>query len=434
MHVRQLTVRDIRAISELELLFDGGDCAGWHVMLGDNGTGKSTVVRALATVLMGAVNAHASRQDWSTWVREGAACGHVHVQLEQHPDVDAWAGQSKTARDALVNASFTVTATPDAERARGSAAMIEFGKERYARRTVWGAGSGWFCASFGPFRRFTGGDPDINPLYHSHPRLAPHLTALGEHVALPESLSWLKDLGFRALVQLDEDAEPIKDAVLNFINGAGLLPHGAQIDEVTASRISMADGYGATVAIEEMSDGYRSILSITLELLRLMFHAFGVDAGLRAIRDGKVYLPGVVAIDEVDAHLHPQWQKRIGEWFVERFPVTQFLVTTHSPIICRAAAVRGSVWKLPSPGSTDAPRRVVGHEFNRLVHGNILEAFSTDLFGENVSRSDRSDALAGRLAELSQKRLHVDLTAEEESELQWLRETFPTTPNGTGDG
>ena len=433
MHVRQLTVRDIRAIRELELLFEDGDCAGWHVMLGDNGTGKSTVVRALATVLMGAENAHASRQDWSTWVREGATCAHVRVQLEQHPDVDAWAGRGKTVKNALVNASFNITPTPDAVRARGSAAMVEF-EERYAKRTVWGTGGGWFCASFGPFRRFTGGDPDINPLYHSHPRLAPHLTALGEHVALPESLRWLKDLAYKASVQLDEDAQPVKDAVLGFVNNAGLLPYGARVDDVTVNRISMADCYGTKVAIEEMSDGYRSILSITLELLRLMFRAFGVDAGLRAMRDGKVYLPGVVAIDEVDAHLHPQWQKRIGEWFVERFPVTQFLVTTHSPIVCRAAAVRGSVWKLPSPGSAGLPYRVVGHDFNRLVHGNILEAFSTDLFGEGVTRSDRSDALAARLAELSQRRLHVDLTAEEESELQRLRETFPATPNGVSRG
>lgn len=282
MHVRQLTVRDIRAIRELELLFEDGDCAGWHVVLGDNGTGKSTVVRALATVLMGAANAHASRQDWSTWVREGATSGRVRVQLEQHPDVDAWSVRGKTVKNALVNASFTITPTPDAVRARGSAAMVEFGKERYAKRTVWGAGGGWFCASFGPFRRFTGGDPDINPLYHSHPRLAPHLTALGEHVALPESLNWLKNLGFRAAVELDEDAQPIMDAVLGFINNADLLPHGARIDEVTVNRISIEDGYGATVAVEEMSDGYRSILSITLELLRLMFRAFGVDAGLRA--------------------------------------------------------------------------------------------------------------------------------------------------------
>ena len=142
MHVRRLTVRDIRAIRELDLRFDDGDCAGWHVMLGDNGTGKSTVVRALATVLMGAENAHASRQDWSTWVREGAPHGEVKVQLEQHPDVDAWVDRGRTASNAPVNASFTITPTADAVRAHGSAAMVGFPRTGNAKRTVWGTGGG----------------------------------------------------------------------------------------------------------------------------------------------------------------------------------------------------------------------------------------------------------------------------------------------------
>ena len=427
MHVRQLTVRDIRTIRELDLEFDD-DGAGWHVVLGDNGTGKSTLVRALATVLMGEANAHASRQDWSTWVREGAVCGQVKVQLQQHPDTDAWAGEGKTAPGARVCAGFTVA------RKDGAPHPIEFRNEAHAKRTIWSAsdGSGWFCASFGPFRRFTGGAPDIDHLYNTHPRLAPHLTALGEHVALPAPLHWLSILYVTAILERrNGNASLIKQAAIDFINGGDLFPHGARIHDVQ-STIVMRDSGGATVPISAMSDGYRSVLCITLELLRLMFRAFGEEAGLRAMRDGKVYLPGVVAIDEVDAHLHPQWQKRIGEWFVERFPETQFLVTTHSPIICRAAAVRGSVWKLPSPGSTELPRRVVGHEFNRLVYGDVVEALSTDLFGEDVSRSERSDTMAARLAELSQRQLHVDLTAAEQSELQRLRETFPTTPNGVG--
>ena len=104
----------------------------------------------------------------------------------------------------------------------------------------------------------------------------------------------------------------------------------------------MLDGRGAQVAVEEMSDGYRSILSLTLELIRLMFSTFDTRAALDAINTtaGTIALPGVVAIDEIDAHLHPAWQQRIGDWFVEHFPETQFFVTTHSPIICRGRATR----------------------------------------------------------------------------------------------
>ncbi len=223
----------------------------------------------------------------------------------------------------------------------------------------------------------------------------------------------------------------MKDAVVNFVNNAGLLPYGARIAEVTSTQVTMLDGQEARVAIEEMSDGYRSILSMTLELLRLMSHIYPVDHNMRIREDGTVHLPGVVAIDEVDAHLHPQWQKQIGEWFIRHFPETQFFVTTHSPIICRAAT---SVWKLPPPGSNASFRRVTGAEYGRLVDGSILDAYSTQLFGEGVTRSQQSERKVARLAELSQKQLYETLSPDEELELHSLRTTMPSTPTGLASG
>ena len=105
---------------------------------------------------------------------------------------------------------------------------------------------------------------------------------------------------------------------------------------------------------------------MTFELMRLLFSAFGTDTALHGIdmKAGTITLPGVVAIDEIDAHLHPAWQQLIGDWFVHRFPNMRFLVTTHSRIICRAAR-RGSVWMLPTPrlrGAASA--RQLDHDLN----------------------------------------------------------------------
>ena len=41
--------------------------------------------------------------------------------------------------------------------------------------------------------------------------------------------------------------------------------------------------------------------------------------------------PGIVMIDEVDMHLHPQWQQRVIASLRRAFPKIQFIVTTHSP-------------------------------------------------------------------------------------------------------
>ena len=270
-------------------------------------------------------------------------------------------------------------------------------------------------------------------LFVTHPWLAPHLSAFGENIALSESLLWLQDLEVKKLEQ-DSEAEAIQKAVISFINEAQLLPHGARIADVSSERVEIVDGRGSRVAVEEMSDGYRSILSLTFELIRLMFWAFGTEAVLEQIDsvNGTIKLPGVVTIDEIDAHLHPAWQQRIGDWFVARFPRIQFFVTTHSPIICRAAK-RGSVWVLPAPDSEEEARRVVGPERDRLIDGNILDAFGTELFGEEVTRSEQSRENLNRLARLNRKRLQSRLSGKEQQELEHLRASMPSSPNATAE-
>ena len=429
MHVQQLKIENIRSIREFDLdLRDDETTAGWHVLLGDNGSGKSTVVRALALALMGEANALATRQDWSRWLAAGSEAGQIRVQLRAHEERDRWSGQGAISRQP-VKSRVQIAAASDGSARNGSRAAIKFSGP-YAGRTVWGAGSGWFSASFGAFRRFSGSDPEMDRLYLTHPQLAAHLSAFGENVALGESLRWLRDLQIKRL-EGDDEAKKIKRAVIAFVDDSGLLPHGARIEKVTSERVMVADGRGARVDVEDMSDGYRSILSLIFELLRLLFATSGAEAALSSIDRDKatVSLPGVVTIDEIDAHLHPEWQKRISDWFVNRFPETQFIVTTHSPIACRAAAPpHGSVWLLPAPDSGESPRRVAGSDLDRLVDGDVLDAYGTGLFGEDVTRSERSKEKRARLAQLNRKRLREPLSDDERRERDRLRAALPSDP------
>ena len=436
MHVLSLEIVNIRSLRRFALdLRDEAAAAGWHVLLGDNGSGKTTFVRALALAFLGRMNAGAARQDWSQWIAAGAERGEIKATIRAHDADrwDQWTGKGRVAgQDRHIVARIRMDTQAHASPANGAPAEIVFDGD-YGDRTVWGGGPGWFSASFGAFRRFAGGAHEVDRLYLSHPRLAPHLSAFGENAALGESLRWLMELQIDKLENgASGTSGDVLDAVLSFINSSGLLPHGSAIDSVTSKRITVADGFGSCVPIEEMSDGYRSILSLMLELLRLMFAAYGADIVLNAIDTdaGVIRLPGVVAIDEADAHLHPAWQSRIGDWFVERFPCLQFFVTTHSPIICRAAR-RGSIWILPAPGSEEAPRRVVGAELDRLIDGNILDSYGTELFGEDIARSPQSKNKLERLARLNRRRLQAPLTSSEQAELERLRATMGSSPNRT---
>ena len=429
MHVKRITIENLRSIRRLDLNLGQGDLAGWHVVLGDNGAGKSTLVRSLALALMGQPNAQAARQSWSDWLSIGSPNGYVEVELRKHEEDQQEEAGTATGEPTIAKVIFAGNHNANGGN-RHQTSMRMFSASADVK-AIWESEEGWFSASFGPFRRFTGSDPNMDKLYLSHPRLAPHLSAFGENVALGECLRWLKQLQVKNL-EGDEEAKIIKQKVIAFINGANLLPHGACIDKVTSEQVVIVDGGGSRLSVEEMSDGYRSILSLAFELMRLMFSTFNTKLVLKRIdvEAGTVALPGVVAIDEIDAHLHPQWQQSIGDWFVEHFPQTQFFVTTHSPIICRSAR-RGSVWLLPTPGSQEEPRRVVGHELNRLIDGNLLDAYGTDLFGEDVTRSEQSKAKLLRLAQLNQKRLRTSLSGSEQHELEVLRATMSSTPNHT---
>lgn len=287
---------------------------------------------------------------------------------------------------------------------------------------IWGpwVAGGWFSASYGPFRRFTGGDPALEELFTSNPKLARHLSLFGEAVALTEALRWLQNLRFTQLENADSVESKLLEQVKSLINQPGFLPNDVRLHEVSSKKVTFIDGNGVEVPIQDLSDGYRSILSMTLELVRQIClwtsgeHVFASDGSV-------VQAAGTVLIDEIDAHLHPTWQRTVGHWFRRYFPNVQFIVTTHSPLICQAAEV-GSVFVLPQQGSDNHGGMVEGVALSRLLYGDVMDAYSTGVFGDGETRSDAAQQKLLRLAELNAAEAERPLDATERREQDELRQ------------
>lgn len=81
----------------------------------------------------------------------------------------------------------------------------------------------------------------------------------------------------------------------------------------------------------QLSDGYRSIISLAADLAYRCIQ-LNPHLGQLAVKD----TPGIVLIDELDLHLHPNWQKRIVADLKRVFPKVQFVATTHSPFIIQS--------------------------------------------------------------------------------------------------
>jgi hypothetical protein len=416
MYIHRIRIVRVRAIKRLDWEIPEGSEPGWHVVIGDNGSGKSTLLRSVALALVGPSEAVALRQDWDDWLERGAALGIIRLDVSYDPFVDRFSGAGPVIRKNFLPVPLTF------ERANGN---VELKKTKLmANRHVWGSGAGWFSAAYGPFRRFAGGDKDYEKIFYSNPKLAPHLSVFGENVALTECIRWLQDLQFKKLENHPDGN--LLDCITTFVNQEGFLPHKAFLHRISSDGVEFIDGNGRQLRVEELSDGYRSLLSMTFELIRQLSRTYQVNHLFDPDDNTKILAPGVVLIDEVDAHLHPTWQMRVGTWFIEHFPKIQFIVTTHSPLICQAA-VKGSVWRLPNPGTDEEGGMVTGTDLDRLLYGNVLDAYSTEMFGEDIARSDQSKKLLKRLAELNRKELHQGLTEGEVREQAELRAALPTS-------
>lgn len=419
MHLTEVSIRNIRSIRSLRWRLPEGKTAGWHVILGENGSGKTAFLRCASVALLGGRDVDLLLGAWwDTWLRRAAKEGNVDARAVGHEGSDPSSGQK-----GLIELGFKLF--------RQSSYVIGCDPVPPAWDTD--SKAGWFSAGYGPFRRFTGGDPESQERWAKLPRCARHISLFEARIALTDSLRWLNELDYRRLEEEtnrrtngssthDGKTRTFLRRIRELINRRGFLPHGTKLSDISSDGVRFRDGNGAEIDINELSDGYRSILSLTLDLLRHLAEAFGSDALFTD--DGKIAAYCVVLIDEIDAHLHPTWQREVGVWFKRWFPNMQFIVTTHSPIVCQAAT---SVFVLPRPGSEEKGRMLKGIELDRLRYGNVLDAYSTGAFGWGVTRSAKSERMLDRLAVLNLKELEEGLSPEEQREQQRLRAILPTT-------
>jgi predicted ATPase len=436
MYITKVEINNIRSITHFEMTFDKP--AGWHVLIGDNGSGKTSIMRSISLALIDVEQIHASRQSSDDWLNKSSSIGNIKIDIYQDKKYDGEKEQAHLLDKLYSYLSFVrisegaMEYTNRVVEAKPNSVLLAYhlgnGTEEIYK--YWG-NHGWFSVGYGPFRRFAGGSPENEKLFKSYPQLGAHLSMFGEDVALTEILKWLKDLDYLRLKEKEsrngQDNTIIYENLIKFINESELLPHKVTIEGIDTEGVIFKDGNGNKIPIVQLSDGYRSILSLTFELIRQLVRVYGAKEVFQDIEKGtmQIPLPGVVLIDEIDAHLHPTWQTRIGQWFTKYFPNIQFIVTTHSPLVCRACE-NGSIWRLAAPGGVNESGEVKGIERDRLIYGNILDAYGTEIFGKDITSDTTSKEMVEELAELNMKNTMGKISQAERIRMTHLRTIFTT--------
>ena len=89
----------------------------------------------------------------------------------------------------------------------------------------------------------------------------------------------------------------------------------------------LIDHEGTTLHLRQLSDGERSVLVMVLDIARRL-----TQANPHLVKP-LIEAEAIILIDEIDLHLHPQWQRKIVGDLTRTFPNCQFIASTHSPQI-----------------------------------------------------------------------------------------------------
>lgn len=403
---------------------------GWTVITGDNGSGKSTVLKAIALALLGPEKARSLQTSYDGWVTIGRDEGSVSLEIRPDADIDKTRAGGRPYKDTFW---AEVDIELDADQPGGAVWVMRPGdhlrkKKRGAETGPWQlATSGWLGIGYGPFRRLYGRSPTAAGL-EADPLKARFATLFMEDATLGESEKWLQDLDYRSARASSPEERKLARAQLDAVTSlltADFLRNGMQFETVDASGVWLFDAEQRRLRLSDMSEGYRAALAMLIDIIRHIFLCYG-DALSYLVEDehGFVSLdaPAVVLIDEVDAHLHPAWQREIGTWLTSHFPLVQFIVTTHSPLVAQAAT-GGRVYMLPAPGSEDTAGMVSPAEYERLITGNTDDVLSSRAFGLPQTRSIRLVRAMERHAELQQLAL-FELEGEKAEEYEQLELFF----------
>ncbi|MFK3830495.1 AAA family ATPase [Pseudomonas fulva] len=130
---------------------------------------------------------------------------------------------------------------------------------------------------------------------------------------LPHSAAWLELLGEKAFF-------PVARALREILN----LDTNDEIYRLASGEV-LVRRHNESIPIFRLSDGYRSLFAMSLDIIRNMLRTW------ENLEDAR----GIVLIDEIELHLHPRWKMQIVSALRRAMPQVQFIYTTHDPLCLR---------------------------------------------------------------------------------------------------
>lgn len=412
MHVTHLKIENLRSLAQAEIELNhpgtagGLDCPNVNVLLGGNGFGKTSVLRALALAVLGPLLSSSSgfvpeglirrpagkRQSNPAKLPPAVVTAQVALDTAELPSY-ARTLQGEKAFDM----STTIVPLGTSERLQWQVSPAKIGGvvERMQHDE---AATAFFMVAYGATRRVESSSRvDESARTKLRRRRYERVASLFEdHLGLMPLSYWLPEYAKRNKGRYVQAVRLVNE----------LLPDACRMRS-TASVTDrgtehLFDMNGVALPFRDLSDGYRAYIGWVGDML---FHlCMGAVSGTKLV-DTR----GLVLLDEIDLHLHPEWQRVVLPTLSRALPNMQFVVTTHSPLVVGSLQAENLYSLVEEEGATvikRLPEQVQGRSSEQILLSPYFGLPST-----------RAEPVSDKLQALAQAAVGGDAHAS----MQYLR-------------
>jgi predicted ATP-binding protein involved in virulence len=256
----------------------------WIILLGQNGAGKSSLLKAVALALANEDERRRLVPDASAFLNRATSERHGYVRVSLNRGDPVELEFRKWDRE------FHVTAEPPPINLLGYGATrlpSPVGKSSRTHPTRFSVGN-----LFDPWETLSDAEPWLTDTKGVKPAQFDRLAS-----------------SLRQLLSLDDD------------------------DEIVRYRKKLYIRQGqARVSLRQLSDGYQSVVALAMDIMFNLANDWSLME----------HAEGTVLLDEIEVHLHPQWKVNIIDSLRSLFPRLRFIATTHDPL-CLSGALDGEI-------------------------------------------------------------------------------------------
>ena len=373
-----------------------GNPKQWNIILGENGVGKTSVLRSLVLALS-SVRLQNSRQYYASYeiaakwnctryndydlpavIQSNVVIGqNLNSKNEQSPE--------KVPIEVIAREGMTESGGVGSSLNQHDFRCFGYGATRLMGRTSLAAKDN---------------DYDSASLFD-------------DTTTLRNAEEWLLQLDY--LAEKDKNASAgYKDDVIKILKD--LLPDVKDIRFVTTDRfkpgVEFKTSYG-WVTLDNLSLGYRTLIAWMVDFASRMFQR-------NSTSKNPLQVPAVLLVDEIDLHLHPKWQRMLITFLTKQFPNTQFIVTAHSPLVIQAAE-DANVILLKKKGD----EVFVHQEIEEIKNWRIDQILTSELFGLESARPPKVAKLMKERDTLLAKK---EMTTNDKQKLSLLDDQIGNLP------